>query len=426
MDIPLKNKNPHSQNTSEEKIPNPKKSILGRGRYFDGDVSRGFVSLYTGKTIVMVASGLLGIFMPIFLYNLFGQNFRSMILYYGTGYLLYGLLVAFGARFLNKFGFRRALRFSVLFGALFYTIFYFINEGNYLYLVPLSLAVVTAYRLLYWVPFGVDFAKFTDKENRGKQLSAVRATRNIIGVFIPIVAGLIISRFGFNILFLAAITLYLVSYVPYMTLPRTEEKFSWTYAETWRRFFSGRYRKTILAFMADGAETAVGVIVWPVFIYEILKGNYFQVGAVSTLIIAVTVIVQLYTGRYIDTKKHRHRILRWGTLFYSMGWIVKIFIATSFQIFITGTYHSLAKIFTRTPFDVLTYEMAADNGHYIDEFTVLHEMAVCAGRTLMVASILFISLFFAIQWTFILAAGAALLLNLLTKKGAMIEPRAEA
>ena len=403
MDIPLKDK-----------------------KYFDGNVSRGFVSLYTGKTIVMVASGLLGIFMPIFLYNLFGKNFRPMILYYGIGYLLYGISVAFGARFLNKFGFRRALRSSVLFGALFYTIFYFIDKNNYVYLIPLSILTVTIYRLLYWVPYGVDFAKFTDKENRGKQLSALRATRNVIGIFVPVIAGLIISRFGYDILFLAAIMMYLVSYVPYLTLPRTEEKFSWTYFETWRRFFSKKYRKTILAFMADGAETVAGVIVWPIFIYEILRGNYLQVGAVSTLIIAVTVVVQLYVGKYIDAKKRGHGILRWGTLFYSLGWIIKIFIATSFQIFIAGTYHNLAKIFTRTPFDVLTYEMAADNGHYIDEFTVLHEMAVCFGRTLMVAAVFAVSVFFAVQWVFVLAAAASLLLNLLTRQGAMIAPRAEA
>lgn len=394
-------------------------------KYFNGSVSRGFASLYIGKTTVMIASGLLGIFMPIFLYNLFGQNFQSMVLYYGSGYLLYGIFVALGAGFLNKFGFRRALRLSILFGALFYTIFYFMGANNYLYLVPLSILILTFYRLLYWIPYRVDFAKFTDKENRGKQLSAVRATRNIIGIFIPLIAGWIISRFGFDILFLAAIALYLVSYLPYLALPRTEEKFSWTYRETWQYFFSKRYRKTILAFMADGAETIVGFIVWPIFIYEILKGNYFQVGAVSTLIIAVTVIVQLYTGKYIDAKKHRHKILRWGTLFYSLGWIVKIFIATSFQIFAAGTYHNLAKIFTRTPFDVLTYEMAADNGHYIDEFTVLHEMAVASGRILMVAAVLLISIFFEIQWTFLLAAGAALLLNLLTRKTAMIESRAD-
>ena len=393
-------------------------------KYFDGEVSHGFVSLYTGKTIVMIANGLLGLFLPIFLYNLFGMNFQYAIVYFGAGYLLYGLLVAFGARFLNRFGFRKALRFSVALGALFYAIFYFMDKDTLAYLIPLSILVVVLYRLLYWLPFHVDFAKFTDKKNRGRQLSAIMATRMAIGIIIPLVAGFIISRFGFDVIFLMAIIIYLISGIPYLTIPRTEEKFSWGYFETWKRFFSKERRSSVYAFMADGAEGVVGFLVWPIFIFQLLDGNYFQVGAVSTFIIAITVALQLITGKYIDGKIQKEKVMRFGSILYSLGWVVKIFIATTFQIFIAGTYHNLMRIFLRTPFDAITYEMAADNGHYVDEFTVLHEMAINFGRVLMVVLIIFISMFFAVQWTFALAAGAALLLNLLKTKDGMILPRA--
>ena len=60
--------------------------------YFDRPLSRGFVSLYAGKTIVMVASAMLGIFLPIFLYNLFDKNFQAVVIYYGLGSFFMGLL----------------------------------------------------------------------------------------------------------------------------------------------------------------------------------------------------------------------------------------------------------------------------------------------------------------------------------------------
>jgi hypothetical protein len=44
-------------------------------KYLDRPLSQGFVSLYTGKTIAMVVSALLGLFLPIFLYELFNKNF---------------------------------------------------------------------------------------------------------------------------------------------------------------------------------------------------------------------------------------------------------------------------------------------------------------------------------------------------------------
>ena len=391
-------------------------------RYFDGEVSHGFISLFTGKTIVFIASGLLGLFLPIFLYNLFKENFRLVVLYYGLGYLFYGFLMVWGARLLSRFGFRRSLRYSVFLGALFYLIFYFVNDNNFIYLIPLSVLVIVFFRLLYWIPYHVDFAKFTDSKNRAREISILFAASLVISIIIPVLAGFIITRFGYDALFIMVIILFLVSGIPYLTIPRTQEKFEWSFKKTFNYFFSKQKRKMILAYMAEGAENVVGLIVWPIFIFQLLNRNYLEVGVVSTLIVGVTVLMQLFLGKYIDKNK-KERILHIGSALYSLGWVFKIFIATAFQIFIVGTYHNLAKIFITTPFEALTYDIAADNGHYVDEFTVLREMAVQLGKVLMVIFVIIVSFFAAIQWTFVLAAVAALLLNLLRAKDAQLLPR---
>jgi len=384
--------------------------------YFDGKISHGFVSLYTGKTIVMIASGLLGLFLPIFIYNLFNQNFQYMALYFAIGHFLYTIVVTLGAIFLNKFGFRKALRISILFGAFYYTVFYFIKDDNLIYLIPLAIIVHLFFRLSYWLPYHVNFAKFTSQENRSKQVAIIQTTKTIMSIFLPIIAGFIISQFSFKILFVIAIILFLVSGIPYLTIPRTREKFSWTYLETWQKFFSKKYRKTILAFIADGAEVTTSVIIWPIFIYQLLQGDYLKVGAISTLIIGITVILQLVLGKVLDKRLKKEKVLKLGTIFYSFGWVIKIFIATALQIFVVGIYHNFMKIFTRIPFDTLTYEAAADQEHYVDEFTVLHEIAINIGKTLILILAIFGSMFFAFQWIFILAAVAAICLNLFSAK----------
>ena len=166
----------------------------------------------------------------------------------------------------------------------------------------------------------------------------------------------------------------------------------------------------------------VGLIVWPIFIFQLLNGNYFQVGFISTLIIAVTAILQLVLGRHVDLNTPKEKVLKWGSILYSFGWIIKIFIATAFHVFIIGAYHSISSILLYTPFNTLNYEIMADQGHYIDEFTVLREMAVNFGKVIMVLLIILISFFFDIQWVFILAAMAAFTLGFLRRKEpAMIE-----
>ncbi len=100
-------------------------------------------------------------------------------------------------------------------------------------------------------------------------------------------------------------------------------------------------------------------------------------------------------------------------MFYAFGWIIKIFISTAFQIFLVGAYHSITGIFAKTPFDVLSYEIAADQEHYVDEYTVLREMSIQFGRVVMIIFIILFSFILSLQWIFILAAGAALGFNLL-------------
>jgi len=384
--------------------------------YFDGKISHGFVSLYTGKTIVMIAMGLLVLFLPIFIYNLFGKNFQYTALYFASGSFLYAIVVTLGAKFLNRFGFRRSLRISIFLGAAYYAVFYFIKEDNLIYLIPLAIIVHLLYRLSYWLPYHVNFAKFTSRTNRSRQVAAINATREIMGICLPLLAGFIIMRFGFDVLFVMAIILYLVSGISYITIPRTYEKFSWTYSVTWKKFFSKEYRKTAVAFMAMGVEETTTLIIWPIFIFQLLQGNYLKVGAISTFIIASTVILNLTLGRALDKKLKKEKVLKFGSILYSSGWVIKIFIATAFQIFVVGVYHNLMRVFARMPFEALAYETAADQGHYVDEFTVLREIAISIGKTAVLILAIFGSMFLAIQWVFVLAAIAAIAFNLLGKK----------
>ena len=56
--------------------------------------------------------------------------------------------------------------------------------------------------------------------------------------------------------------------------------------------------------MANGAENAIGVIIWPIFIWQLLEGDYVKVGAISSLIVFVTIAMQLSVGKYTVLDKY--------------------------------------------------------------------------------------------------------------------------
>jgi MFS family permease len=296
------------------------------------------------------------------------------------------------------------------------------NQTEIFVLLGAALVFITLRNLMYWIPVHTDMAKFTDKSDRGKQLGLLEATSVSLKAFMPLVAGVILSFYSYDVLFLCVIFVCLSSFVPLMVIPRTDEKFEWSYRKTWAEFFSKERRKTVLAYMGDGAENVIGILVWPVFIWEVLNGNYLQVGLLSSLVILVTVLLQLTLGKLVD-RRDKKKMLRFGTFFYSVGWIAKMFVVTAFHIFAASAYHNFARIFTRTPFDVLTYEKAADQGHYVDEFTVIHEMAVNLGRVVMLGVVLILVTYLPLEWTFLLGALAALALNFLTPDDVIEEGR---
>jgi len=393
-----------------------------KNKYFDGDLSAGFVSLYINRTIIYIVVGLLGLYLPIFFYNTFNQEFKYVALYYLVTSILYVAFMAPTVRKLNTFGFRKALQLGVIISALHYVVFYFMDKNTLWITIPLAVITIVIFRVLYWIPYHVDFAKFTNQGDRARQVGMFMATMNMIGIFTPFIAGFILTQFSYDVLFVIAIILFLTSLIPLSTLPKANEKFSWTISETWKEFFSKKRRYTVLAFMADGIESSIGLIVWPIFIYELLQGNYLQIGFISSLIVGATIILQIWVGHLADKKSTKKHILKLGSTLYALGWIFKVFIATAFQIFIIDAYHKLMKIFMRIPFDALTYEIAADQGHYVDEFTVVKEMALHTGRIIAYATLFALSFFVDLHWAFLLAALAAISLNFIRAYSAKQSP----
>lgn len=379
--------------------------------YFNNELSPGFVALFSGRMIQFAANGLLGIFLPIFLLTKFNFSFSYVFFWYLIGNLIYVIALPLGAKILNKVGLRRSLRSSVfLWSAV--LVCFFLIDYNVLFFSILAIIFLTLFRIAFWYPYHIDFIKFTKSNDRGKNVSMTWATQSFLGVIMPLIAGVLITNFGFNYVFLLVILIYMSSYIPFLALPRTKETFSWGYIETIKKFFKKKHRGLVLANMANGAESGVALIIWPIFIWQIFNGNFFAVGAMSSLIVLVTVILQLVVGKYTDIFSKR-KMIHWGSVFYAIGWVAKIFVLTGYHVFLAGAYHSFAKIFKDTPFDALTYDLIADHGHYIDEFTVLKEMAVSLGRVLILVLAIVVAFNFGINWTFALAAFFSLFINAL-------------
>ncbi len=381
-------------------------------KFDKSDLSSGITALYSNIVIDQIGSGLVGIFMPVFLWQIFGK-LEWVLVYYFCLYFLYLIFMFWGAKVMSVLGQKTSMILSIPFKVLFYASLYYLSLGYpVLIFVILMLICIELRMQLFWIPYHTDFAKFTNKKSRGQVISFFSSISSIVSIFIPFFAGWVIDKHGFETLFLLALVLIATSIVPLFMVRPTYEKFTYSFKKTWHKLFSKSYRRIFGSYLADGVENSIGVIIWPIFIFQLLEGDFLAVGAVSSAIVLVTVVVRMLMGKLTD-KYNKKKLLKIGSYLYALGWFVKIFVATGFQIFIASTYHNFAGIVMRTPFSALIYEKAADAGHYVDEQSVLREMSLNMGRSIGIILLLVLVSFVGLQWTFVLAAVASLFINLL-------------
>lgn len=388
--------------------------VLTRLRRKGSGRQEGFMQLFVSKRLIHgLATAMLGLFVPIFLYETSGERVEVVALFYIGASLFYVLWLVPAMWITNRVGFSRVLALGMLFAVVHYVILLYMNPENLWYLFLPAVLTVTGFRLFHWVSYHVNFALLTQSGERGKSVSLMFAAIAFMSMIGPVLGGLVIETYGFNAMFGLAIVLLMLAGVSYLFIPIAQETFTWSYADTLRQLFSPSFRDTGYLELAYGAETIMNTLAWPLFIYIVLEGNVLEVGGITALIVLVTIGIQLLVGGHIDKNKDNSVLtLKRGSLLHALGWIFKMFVLTGLHVFIVGLYHNITRIFVRTPYSTILYDASGDQGHYIDEFTVIREMANHSGRVLALIAFTATAYYTSIETSFIIGIVACLFLTM--------------
>jgi len=382
--------------------------------YSNLHLSRNILFLYSSRILIQVGIGLLSVFTALYFYEKFNESFTAVMLLFILIYASFVILTPISAMLIKHVGIKAMLIVAVIFHPFAYISLLYWDTNPDLALYGFLIAVIL-YRAIYWAPYHINFAKFTDKKHRGKQMSFLLNFSEIFLTIMPMIAGIIIASYGFNVLFVVATVFLFLGLFPLLYIDKTCEVYSFGYFETFKKLFVKENRSLTLAYFGDGIQTAVRIAIWPIFIYILLDGKYVAIGVITSFTIFLLIAFRFVLGN-LEHKIDRKKLLRFGSFFSTTGWILKAFIDTGFEIFVVDSYHKVGRMVNRLTFDVTTYDQAADNGHYIDEYTVLKEISVSAGRTFMLILAIWLTIFFSISATFLFAAGATLLMTLLHRE----------
>ena len=378
--------------------------------YIDGGIPGGVKAILSHRVLLRLAGAFTTLYVPIFLYLKTGRDIVTILLFFGILSLIYALLLPFTRYVLKFFSLRAAMTVAMVLNALYYLIFIFF-DSNLTALFVLAGAFLVAFRMFYWIPYHVEVAEITEKKKRGRLVAIIQSGIQMIDIFLPVVGAAVITRLSYNWLFVFAVLIIFTSISPLWKLPKIKEKFEFSYNETWKELVNKKNRKMVRSYFADGAQNFVGVCIWPIFIYEVLDGNLLDVGLLSAGVVLVTVVLRLFIGKYVDQKKSG-KIFKVGKWMFISGWVFKALIQSATAIFLAGAYHSFSNVLMRVSYDAKMYDTAADQGHYVDEYTVLREISINIARVFTMIVIIVLLQFFSLFIAFIFAAVISMLLAL--------------
>lgn len=173
----------------------------------------------------------------------------------------------------------------------------------------------------------------------------------IFAAFGPIIGALIITFFGFKVLFIIVSLLLLGSTIP---LFLTEEihvprEFSL------KGFFKYQKLKNILGYIGTGIETRITTIVWPLFIFIfIFEEKYISLGFVSSMMLFSSLFFIFIAGKFSDI--NRRLTLKIGTISNSIVWILRSFVVTPIQVLIVDIFYGASRSAVIVPFEALSYD----------------------------------------------------------------------
>jgi len=324
--------------------------------------------LYISVAIKSFAISMISIFVPIYLLKL-NYSLTTVFLFFAILNASHALFVIPAAKISSKYGFKHSMFYSVPILIIFYLALYTLEQFHWpIYLLAVIFGINNA---LYWVGYHVDFSKFSDKKNRGKEVGKAKIVSSIFYVLGPIIGGLIITFVGFQALFVTVSVLLSASVIPLFFSKDIHDPINFSIKE----IFKGQTIRNTFAFIGHGIEGGAGVVIWPVFIFFSILNNFTTLGLVSSVSVSFSLLFVFIIGRFSDVR--RRLVLRIGSLLNTVIWGVRFFIKTTFQVFIIDSFYGISKTLTNIPFDALSYDKA--NKSDIVKFIMFREIIIQIG-----------------------------------------------
>ncbi len=341
--------------------------------------NRELSEMYVSVALRDLALSMSGIFVPLYLLVDLNYSLEKVLLFF----LIYAIAVTVSvipaAKFTSRYGIKHGILISMFF-LIIYNITLVTLPYHNLFFIP---AIISGFSTsFYWINFHADFAKFSDKKNRGREVSIWFITAYSSILLGPILGSIIITYLGFITLFVIVSLIFMLSAIPLFLSSEVYEPVKFSIAD----IFKKSHLKETYFYIGYGIRMTVSMVVFPLYIFFLL-GKYISLGAIASLTALGSMIVGYFVGRLSKDEQKEMTMFKYGSLFHSLGLFFMIFVKTFVQIAIVNVYLAMSFIFVDIPHHSMMYSKARKQKNMMG-YLVFREICIGMGRILGVLIIM--------------------------------------
>lgn len=304
--------------------------------------------LYISLSLQAFSLGLIGIFVPIYIYNL-GFSVATLATFFVVLFFSSIITYPVSAKLTGLFGPKHviALSYLILFC---YILLLFLLPDYQTLLYPTAIAGGVGAGM-FWLARHIDFAAVISNKNTVKKLSTLMIFYIIAQASAPFVGGVIATNFGIGYGLIASCIGLLSAIYP---LLRTSEPI--VPRKTRIKPLRTAPVRHMIANFAYNTQTTVGLYTWPFFIFLIV-GTYQNVGLIATVSLLLSVYTLHLIGRF-ETDKKSEKILKLGLGTRALTHLIRRFAGSFPQALGVNILGDLTDVLVSVPYTARFYKGA--------------------------------------------------------------------
>jgi MFS family permease len=301
--------------------------------------------LYITQFLRSFSVNLIGIFVPVYLYNL-GYGITQISLFFFVWFLVRPLQTWYVGKLIGSIGPKHVMILSVGLQIAYLAFVISLDSMNW----PLWLIAVigSSYAVTYRMSFDVDFSKVKHTEHGGKEVGYLQIFDKVGGILGPIIGGLVAGFFDPRYAIAAAILVLALSLIPLLS---TAEQVKQNQVIILRGFPLSRYKNSIITSAAYQINDMVAIVIWPLFlaIFVFYNNTYQSLGVLVAISTVVSIVAAYAIGKFTDEKSGK-KMLNFGVVTSSVAALFKPFVITPLGAFVVNLIQEPLATMYRIPF----------------------------------------------------------------------------